>query len=508
MTPLSTRHAQYTALLERVRDLAGLQFPENRRPDMELVMRRAMLAAGAESLDEYAELIAQGRVSLAGLVEEVAIGETYFFREPEQFAFLRDVVLPEIIHRRGSERLELWSAGCASGEEAYSLAILLEELGIGPSARVLGTDISARALAHARLGRYGSWSLRGAGAARVRPYLVPSANPSQAKSAKVASSAAPLGSRESQIVELDSALRRRVRFAALNLVEPAYPSPARGIHDFDLILCRNVLIYFDAATVARVARQLYESLAEGGWLIAASSDPPLAKLAPFLVVSTEWGAFYRKLRAHGPNNWSEAAPSRRPFPGTEVVPRSDPRSAEGGAGFPRVAPAVPQDTGVVGEREASAAPPSDFVHALPQPALSDRATRIRALANRGELAAAAEAAEDGIVKEPLDAGGPYLYAAVLLELQRDDEARAALERAVYLDANFVAAHLALGTVRGRLGDRVGARRSFQTVLRLCTALDPAAILPLADGACAAHVAAVAAEQLVRLSRTREGSHGR
>jgi chemotaxis protein methyltransferase CheR len=385
---------------------------------------------------------------------------------------------------------------------------LLEELGIGQSARVLGTDISARALAHARLGRYGSWSLRGAGAARVRPYLVPSASPGQAKSAPVASSAAPLGPRESQIVELDSALRRRVRFAALNLVEPAYPSPARGIHDFDLILCRNVLIYFDAATVARVARQLYESLAEGGWLIAASSDPPLAELAPFRVVPTEWGVFYRKLRPHGPSNWREAALSRRAFPGTEVVPRGDAGSAEADAGVPGVAPAASQRTAVVAEREAGVALPSDFVYARPQPAVSDRATRIRALANRGELVAAAQAAEDGIVKEPLDAGGPYLYAAVLLELQRDDEARAALERAVYLDANFVAAHLALGTVRGRLGDRVGARRSFQTVLRHCAALDPAVILPLADGACAAHVAAVAAEQLIRLSRTQEGSHGR
>jgi chemotaxis protein methyltransferase CheR len=482
VTPLSVRHAQYAALLERVRDLAGLQFPEGRQPDMELVMRRAMLEAGVTSLDEYASLVAQGRVSLAGLVEEVAIGETYFFREPEQFAFLRDVVLPEIIERRGSERLELWSAGCASGEEAYSLAILLEELGIGQGARVLGTDISRRALARACLGRYGSWSLRGAGAARVRPYLRPVA----AHSSVATPSSDPPAPRGGETLELLPALRGRVQFAALNLVEPAYPSLANGIHDFDLVLCRNVLIYFDAATVARVARQLYESLAEGGWLIAASSDPSLAELAPFRVVSTERGVFYRKLRARA------AAPSRRVFSPSELVTAAAASPAAVVGPFPGLT-AAPQVTAVAGLQSV--------------PAVSDRVTRIRALANRGELVAAAEAAEDGIVKEPLDAGGPYLYAAVLLELQRDDEAAGALERAVYLDANFVAAHLALGTVRGRLGDTAGALRSFQTVLRLCAALDPAAILPLADGACAGHVAAVAAEQLGRLSRAGRSGHG-
>jgi chemotaxis protein methyltransferase CheR len=174
--------------------------------------------------------------------------------------------------------------------------------------------------------------------------------------------------------------------------------------------------------------------------------------------------------------------------------RADARSPDAGAGpFPGL-PAAPQAAGVVGLPSA--------------PGVSDRVVRIRALANRGELVAAAEAAEDGIVKEPLDAGGPYLYAAILLDLQRDEEAASALERAVYLDANFVAAHLALGTLRGRLGDKAGARRSFQTVLRLCAALDRAAILPLADGACAGHVAAVAAEQLDRLSRAGRSSDGR
>src|SRR5207249_6830472 len=126
-------------------------------------------------------------------------------------------------------------------------------------------------LAKARQGLYGAWSLRGEGAEAARPYL----------------------RRQGKCYIVDERVRRLVTFDCLNLARNVAPAPATDVRGMDLILCRNVLIYLDRETVRTVARRLYESLADGGWLVAASTDPPLTDEAPFEVVVTDHGVFYR-----------------------------------------------------------------------------------------------------------------------------------------------------------------------------------------------------------------------
>jgi chemotaxis protein methyltransferase CheR len=430
---------------------------------MERATSRAMRKVAAASIEDYLARLADGRAAISDLIEEVTIGETYFFRETEQFAFLREIVLPEILSRRGP-RLRVWSAGCSSGEEPYSLAILLEELGLARSAQVLGTDISREALARAHAAVYQRWSLRGPGATLARAYLTEQANG----------------------LILDQKIRNRVRLEQLNLVSPSYPSQPSGVHDFDLILCRNVLIYFERAVVAQVVARLYDSLADGGWLIAASSDPPLAEHAPFELVATERGMFYRKPRA------SQSRGSNPPTP-----------AGSGSAGSFLAAEPVYARSAAAADRAMESAAPAAYSgepeHTLARPgAPLDRAGQIRMLANAGDLPEAAALARANIDKDPLDPANEYLYAAVLLEQQRDADAVAALRRALYLDGSLVLAHLALGMAQRRLQDHPGAKHSFLTVLRLCAALDPAAPLPLGEGACAGNIAAVATGQLERL----------
>ena len=170
----------------------------------------------------------------------------------------------------GDPRLiRAWSAGCASGEEAYSLAILLSQMGLGDEASVLGTDISQAALATARGGRYRDWSLRGASPDFMARYFR-SAGPSWS---------------------LIEPVKRCVRFAFLNLALDAYPSHVSSTHAMDLILCRNVLIYFDAWTVEQVARRLRESLAPGGWLYVGHSESLRAEAAMFRAIGK---SIYRK----------------------------------------------------------------------------------------------------------------------------------------------------------------------------------------------------------------------
>jgi len=182
------------------------------------------------------------------LCQAVSVGETYFFRHPEHFRWVATSFLPEL-QGRGATSIRAWSAGCATGEEAYSLAACLLELLPAPSTvEVLGTDLLERNLAAARIGEYGAWSRRPSGPLLHRLF----------------------SSVARERVRIDDHVRGVTRFAAHNLLEEA---PGK----FDLIFCRNVLVYFSPEAVRTAVRHLSHALKPGGALLFGSmdvSDPP------------------------------------------------------------------------------------------------------------------------------------------------------------------------------------------------------------------------------------------
>ena len=188
---------------------------------------------------------------LEALAEHLTVGETYFLRDPAQLAALRQLVLPDVIARRATERrLRLWSAGCSTGEEPYTLGILLHEQTVLGSWDVLlvGTDLNRESLRTAREARYPAWSFRATPPELRDRYFEP----------------------DGSAWRVRDMVRRLVRFAWLNLAaDPLMPPSA----DFDLITCRNVTIYFDDAATQRLYRQLVKALAPGGWLMLGPSDP-------------------------------------------------------------------------------------------------------------------------------------------------------------------------------------------------------------------------------------------
>ena len=144
----------FAAVADQVYAHCGLAVPPYRRQAAEAGMRLAMQRLGLDDIDVLGARIRTDRAALEVLVDELAVGETYFFREPAQFGALRDHILPDLLARRpAGHRLRVWSAGCASGEEAYSLAILFAEMGLGERVDLLATDVSAEKLARARAGR-------------------------------------------------------------------------------------------------------------------------------------------------------------------------------------------------------------------------------------------------------------------------------------------------------------------------------------------------------------------
>ncbi|WP_232293298.1 CheR family methyltransferase, partial [Stigmatella aurantiaca] len=291
----------YAHIFAHVQQRAGLQLPTC-IPAAEEGIARAMARAGEEDLGLYLGRLASDPGAFDDLLNELTIGETYFFRTHEHFDFLRHQALPELRRLRGPEHtVRVWSAGCASGEEPYSLAVLLMEEGYGHRMEVHATDISRAALAHAQQASYSAWSLRSTGAERMRPFL----------------------RMEDKRYVLASEVRHRVRFHYLNLALDTWPSPESGISGMDIIFCRNVLIYFTRPTIAAVARRLYESLADGGFLITGPSDPTLAGLAPLEPLLTGWGVAWQRLPPGAPRSAASAPPSfpiRAPAPATPFTP--------------------------------------------------------------------------------------------------------------------------------------------------------------------------------------------
>jgi chemotaxis protein methyltransferase CheR len=412
---------------------------------------------GCSSPGELLDLMERDTAVLDELLDELTVGETYFFREPEQFEAVRRIALPDVVGRRGpNHTLRAWSAGCATGEEAYSIAIMCAEEGLADRTFVLGTDLSLEKLARARAGVYRDWSLRGPGAEIARPHL--------------------------QLVDgrhrVSAPVRQLVSFRRLNLVAEEFPSLETGTWEMDLIFCRNVLIYFDRATIERVASRLYAALAPDGWLFTAGSDPLLTEFAPFTPVMGAFGVAYRRIES---GVAEIPVPARPPAPATPSRQQRRPVAIR--ANLPEARAKAPEPD-LAGAVEAYAAGEYDRAIDLASRVEGDAAAsalRVRALANRDGSAAALRNAEEAVDRHPLSTELHYLRASLLIDLGRDASAADVLRQVLFLDRTLAIAHFTLAMVLLRLGDARGARRSLRNALDACRDGAPDDALPLGDG---------------------------
>lgn len=261
----------FLTLAKLVESHTGIRLPPSKRVMLEGRLRRRMRALGLAKLADYGETIFRnGRLDdeFQHVVDCATTNKTDFFREPEHFVFLREHAIPSALrHSQGREALKFWSAAASNGAEAYTIAMVTAET-FGFDARgffVLGTDISREMIAEARRAIYS--------AAFVDP--VP-----RALRDRYLMTARDAGRREVRIVP---ELRRLVQFECLNLMDAHYPIDG----DFDVILCRNVLIYFSKVTQAAVMRQLCAHLRVGGYLmlghsesLAGNEQPQLRQVKP------------------------------------------------------------------------------------------------------------------------------------------------------------------------------------------------------------------------------------
>lgn len=242
---------------------------------------RARDASGCRDWSAFANRLAGDDLAShawKALIHHLSSNETSFFRNQPHTDLLREQVLPALIRRRAREAapwLRIWSAGCATGEETYSLAILIRQL-IPDLERwsisILGTDINTESLRQARIGIYSPWSIRDDDSTQVARY----------------------STRQGSRLMINDEIVSMVRFATLNLVGgPSYGSHTSAI---DLILCRNVARYLNEHARPAVAKRLLHSLTPGGWLIVAPSEADAKVFAGFETVSAHGAVAFRRPR--------------------------------------------------------------------------------------------------------------------------------------------------------------------------------------------------------------------
>lgn len=241
------RRDEFRRACALVYDVAGIAMSDGKEGLVSSRLAKRVRELGLRGFPEYLARVERDDAELAEMVDRLTTNKTNFFRERAHFDWLRDRVLPAASGRT----LRLWSAGCSSGEEPYTMAMVLHEATGGkPDASILATDISARMLAKGREGLYLPETVADIAPALVQRHFQPARSDAGAERLQV---------REH--------LRRMVRFARLNLMEEW---PMRGA--FDAIFCRNVMIYFDRATQERLVNRFHAMLAPGGYLFIGHSE--------------------------------------------------------------------------------------------------------------------------------------------------------------------------------------------------------------------------------------------
>jgi chemotaxis protein methyltransferase CheR len=253
---LSDRH--FRSISEFIEAQVGIKLPAGKRLMLEGRLQKRVRALNYSDLNEYVDrLFDGGRLDneLIHLIDCVTTNKTDFFREPSHFDFMREIAVPELLglRGRGSKGVKVWSAASSTGMEAYTAAIVLDDMlraGSRFQFRVLGTDISTQVLRLAEAGVYTREMIAPVPPELAKRYFLASRDQSRAE------------------VRVIPELRRLTHFMRMNLMDPVYPID----RDVDIIFCRNVLIYFDKQTQRKVVERLCSHLRPGGYLMVGHSE--------------------------------------------------------------------------------------------------------------------------------------------------------------------------------------------------------------------------------------------
>ena len=391
--------------------------------------------------------------------------ESSFFRDKGQIELLRDRILPELIESKAQEQeIRLWSAGCSTGEEPYTLAMLLDQLiprQHGWRITIMGTDINRESLRQASEGTYSRWTLRGVDEAMLRTHFRQSGNNWL----------------------LSPKIRGMVQFRKLDLLEDHLPDRAAGLHDMDLIVCRNIFIYYDSKQIATMVDKLRRCLGQDGYLLTGHAEIPMGQLQGLHARIFPESVIYQRSDSLRKRVVEPQAIRQPPQPRPSPVKREKPRIVESLQPPPvqEAAEAVDEMT-----RQAQAlfqrqAYPQ--ARAMAQSVMAKNPNHIEALmiaahssANMGQHELAEEFCQKAAGVHPLMAEPYYLMAQLSQTLNDFARTRQLLNKVIYLAPRFVPAYLELASIFDREGSAPMALKMRQSALEILQEMPPDAAI--------------------------------
>ena len=422
---------------------------------------RVVAAPSVAAYFTYLQTFLESRQEFKKVVSLLTIGETSFFRFDPHFAALIAKVIPELIkHNQSTRRLRIWSAGCSTGEEAYSLAItLLQHFPqlANWDITILGTDISHQSLATARQGTYQERTLRHVPANLLAEWFV----------------------KDGTGWMVAERLRSLTRFAFLNLQSETYPSPKNGTTECDLIFCRNVMIYFRPETVRAVVSRLRRALRPGGYLFLGHSETLGTGFLDFVRCQHHGGTFYR---AGGEEDVGSPAEEskyqdehgnkpqfilfKEPHDNL-LLPQNFPRETKEKSGI-FLADKVNNKT-TSPKIATTTNPPTDTASQLLDRGFS--------LADQGRLDEALSLCQQVLRTDDLSPRGYFLRGLIHDQQGKNLVAAEDFQRVILLDIKAVMAHYHLAHIYRRVGRKSEALRSLQTAVRLLTKMGGEEAIP-------------------------------
>ena len=467
----------------------GLHFPEKKYPSLAKTMTSVVRDLGTDIHQLVQSLYASPPQEIMdALTTRLTVGETYFLRDKNFFQILQDHILRGITQhpKRHSKKIVFWSAACATGEEPYSIAIMMDQM--LPALRgweiiILGSDINPAALTKAKKGIYSNWSLRGTPEKIIKTYFTPLTG---------------------NYFALTPRIKQMVKFQKVNLMADHY-RPLLDFYDtIDIILCCNVLMYIEDTARNRVLRKLSGLLVDNGWLVTGPAESGFVNRPEFSPVRFPSALYHRK---GPPRQMPETAP---------IKTRS--RKPEERPYFRTTSEKTPSPKGKLARRITDKTPsrraPETPKHDRYQEAVDDynhgdyfRATEklltlfsenhsnppgflmktesmillAKSYANMGQLAPAREWCEKAIDTEKLNPEIYYLLSTILQSDRKIDEALKALKQSIYLDPEFIMAHFTLGMLQLQKDMAPEGRKSLQNALALLNMRDPEDIPPFSEG---------------------------
>jgi len=503
-------HALPDSLLAELSDVlsarAGWHFPPERWPELERRIHAVAQDLNFADTPSCIHWLATSPLTpqqVEVLADHFTVGETYFFRENQALDVFTERILPSLVQARqhSTRSLRIWSAACCTGEEPYSLAILLSSR--IPNIQdwqvtIVGTDINPRFLRKANAGVYSEWSFR------TTPLHLKERYFQRTKNGNFA---------------ILPEIRRMVRFSQLNLVEDMYPSFLNNTNDIDVIFCRNVFIYFSLDHICTAVTNFHRALVDDGWLIVSPSET--AYLPPSLFEPFSFpGTIVHQKRSALPNLPHLSAAISAPslfLPSNSTVPLGpEVLSAPLSTGTQDIPPPASETSSVlIASQGPSAQPPAPddtaesalyeeaemlykegrydevcnklqrslwHLH-MPSSSINTQIVTllVRSYANQGAWDEAIASCQKATEIDPFNPRLHYLLATLLSEQARDDDAGLSLKRTLYLNPDSAIAHFALANLARRQHRPQDMQRHLRNTQNALRHHRPDDLVPEAEG---------------------------